>query len=165
MTPGFAYAFPRFFIKKEIDLMNTILFPKLDIGAPVTSTPPKFDTAHKHGHVTRDGRKARFLGTIKSPLGLRHVFAIIDKDGNETVQKVFPCGAVNQPHLWDNVMHQADLFNAAAPAVEHHVYLNVYATPGTKRLYVMEHKSQLDADIGASTNRIACLELKANVPA
>lgn len=131
-------------------------------GAP---TPTLFDVKHKHGHVTRDGCKARYLGSIDSALGERHVFAITQTPGQEVVQKVFANGNVNPPHLWDNAHHKNDMFHAAAPTVKRTTWVNVYPNHfDPNGLSVCWHPSQAAADKNALKSRVACFELSADVP-
>jgi len=69
------------------------------------------DLKAPNGHTTKDGRKARYLGTIQTaPRGTTLVFAIADAAGNEVTQKVYPSGRVDLTKADPN-----DIYDAPAP--------------------------------------------------
>lgn len=72
------------------------------LGWPCTLLDPK----SPNGHATKDGRKARYLGTVQSADGCaRHIFAITEPAGHDTVQKVLVDGRVSDVCANQNDIH------------------------------------------------------------
>ena len=92
---------------------------KSDMGSPVKyklySIGADFlkplDIKTPNGHITKDGRKARYLATVKAGNGVsKLVFAIDDGNGYETVQRVGLNGRIR-----DDATQPNDIYDAAPP--------------------------------------------------
>ena len=77
-----------------------------------------FDPNWPHGHVTRDGRKARIICTdLRDGQGRTRLVAVLECDAErhagEVVQRYFPDGTLSDPNFGGQTA--SDLLNAPAP--------------------------------------------------
>ena len=109
-----------------------------------------FDLDWPHGHVTRDGRKARIicrdLQSVHGPI----VAAVMNYAGSgETVVTYYPDGKYIQRDT-----NSCDLLNVPAPKRRIQGWINVYQLPFEGPIY--PRKTRADADNNAAPDRIAC---------
>ncbi len=79
-----------------------------------------FDPDWKHGHVTRDGRKARIICTDKK--GPSPIVAVLPRNGMEDVEDTY-CYLSNGRWMKETV-NSEDLLNAPTPMRKG--YINIY---------------------------------------
>jgi hypothetical protein len=111
-----------------------------------------FDPNWPHGHVTRDGHKARIICTDAGS----HVYPIVALVGS--CPRSFTSGgrfSASGEH------HHFDLLNAPAPKRKMRLegWVNVYSMKRTSGLYL----SKGDADELAGQDRIACIHIDREV--
>lgn len=115
----------------------------------------EFDPNWPHGHITRDGRKARVICADRQDHVLP-VIALVEREpGGE--EAVIYLTAEGRSSSWDDSIN---LLNAPAPARTY--YVNVYALPSGS-IYTGEANfpTRALADVGGltRTERIACIKI------
>lgn len=110
-----------------------------------------FDPNWPHGHVTRDGRKARIICTDPGS----HVYPIIALVGS--CPRSFTSGgrfSASGEH------HHLDLLNAPAPKrkVRVRAWLNIYPSGAA-----YSHLTKIDANTAAGRDRTACIHIDREV--
>ena len=106
-----------------------------------------FDPAWPHGHITRDGRRARIICTdARSDWP---ILALISNPEKEFVQGFMADGRpyCNESHL--------DLFNAPAPKKRIKGWLSIYPNGNTGSV----RPTRAKCDELATSDRIACIEI------
>ena len=90
------------------DIGSSVKYKLYSIGADFLKP---LDIKTPNGHTTKDGRKARYLATVKAGNGIsKLVFAIDDGNGYEIVQRVGLDGRIR-----DDATQPNDIYDAPAP--------------------------------------------------
>lgn len=107
----------------------------------------EFDPNWPHGHVTRDGRKARVLCTDRA--GRWPLVALIESAGYEDVISCTREGRNDETPVSEE--SPLDLFNAPAPVIRHSRWANIYAASGWS--------ARREADRGLLRGRLGLIEI------
>lgn len=113
----------------------------------------EFDPNWPHGHVTRNGCKARILATdIKGDLPI--AAAIEDEDFNEWV------GSFRKDGQSCAYKSECDIINAPVPKRKFTFWVNVYPETINKQWSIALHNDKKYADMMAGVQRIACIKIE-----